>query len=181
MFFDGCPFCVGGLSGLGGAVDDVAGIGDAEVGGNLAIRHLEDAGVTFGLEFAEFSKRAAEDVVGLGSGAIYRFLNCVLGVGPSILWAGEVEFEDATAAETPGGSHDLGGEGLFEDASGREFGHEFREGLSVFLVFALEDEVAPGEETVFGAVAGGDGLAGFGARAGVSQVCCHFSFLPIRK
>jgi hypothetical protein len=48
------------------------------------------------------------------------------------------------------GSHNLGSEGLFEDASGREFGHEFREGLGVFFVFAFEDEVALGEEALLG-------------------------------
>jgi hypothetical protein len=45
---------------------------------------LEDAGVTLGLEFAEFGERAAKDVVGLGSGSVYRFLNCVLGIGRAV-------------------------------------------------------------------------------------------------
>ncbi len=79
--------------------------------------------MTLGLELAEFGEGAAQDVVGLGSGPVYRlllFCGFVLIAGV----AREVEFEDAAAAETPGGPHDLGGEGLFEDASGRKFGHE---------------------------------------------------------
>jgi hypothetical protein len=51
--------------------------------------------------------------------------------------------------------------------------------LGVFLVFSFEDEIALGEEAVFGAVAGGDSFAGFGARASGSGVCCHVLFLPI--
>jgi hypothetical protein len=65
--------------------DGLAGIGRA---GD------QDAGVTLGLEFAEFREGAAEDVVGLGSGAVNRLFDGDLGIGRS----GEVEFEDTAAA-----------------------------------------------------------------------------------
>jgi hypothetical protein len=74
LFFDrgsyGSTFGVNGLGGLGGGLDGLEGIGEAEVGGNRAVGCHEHAGVTLGLEFAEFGERAAEYVVGLGSGSV---------------------------------------------------------------------------------------------------------------
>jgi hypothetical protein len=49
---DGGPVGVDGLGGLDGGPDDRAGIGQAEVGGHLAVGQLQDADMTFGLELA---------------------------------------------------------------------------------------------------------------------------------
>ena len=71
------------------------------------------------MKFAEFVEGAAEDEVGLGSGTVYGFLLLFgafvdHGVEVEIVEEGEVLFHEAAAAETPGGSHDFGGEGLFD-------------------------------------------------------------------
>ena len=80
------------------------------------------------LEIAEFGKGAAEDEVGLGSGAVHGFLLFFgafidHGVEVEIVEEGEGFFDEAAAAETPGGSHDFGGEGLFDGVIGGEFIH----------------------------------------------------------
>jgi hypothetical protein len=75
------------------------------------------------LEFAEFIERAPEDQVGLCAGAVYRFL-LLFGafvyhrIEVEIVEEGEGFFYQTATAETPGGSHDFGGEGLFDGVSG---------------------------------------------------------------
>lgn len=51
----------------------------------------------------------------------------------------------AATVETPGGTHDLGGEGFPENSLGREFGNDRGEGIGAFFLFARADEIADSE------------------------------------
>jgi hypothetical protein len=158
------------------------GEGGERLGGEL------EANGTFSLEFAEFCEAAVKDGVGQGAGSVDGFL---LG-GDEIVpyWVKRHGgFDDAATAETRGSGHDFGGEGFFEIAFGRELGVESGVGFGVFFGFIFADEIVGGEQSTlttgdvdirpdvgissglrrcfsFGGVAGGDGFADFGSRAG---------------
>ncbi len=138
-----------GSGGSGG--EDFAGFGDA--GEVLGVEF--DSGAAFGLEFAEFGERAAEDVVGVGAGAVDGFLG--FGDGGFV---GETVggFDEPAAPETPSGAEDFFHERCFEDAGGGEFALQGGAGFGVFGLFVGTDEVVGGEEAVFQGVLGGRGL-----------------------
>jgi hypothetical protein len=123
------------------------------------------------LQPAKFGEGAAQNEVGLGSGAVHGFLLLFgtfidHGVDVKVFDAAESFFDEAAAAESPGDSHDFEGEELFEGAFGVEFGHEGSEDAGVFLFFSVTDEIVGSEQAEFEAVARGAGFAFFGAGAG---------------
>jgi len=70
-------------------------------------------------EFGQFGNAAAKDEMRLGSGAVHGFLlffGSFVHDGVEIEVVHHVEgfFDQAASTESPGGSHDLGGESLFE-------------------------------------------------------------------
>ena len=80
------------------------------------------------LEFCEFGDGTAQDEMRLRAGTVYRFL-LLFGalvhhrVEIEVVYHAEGLFDEAAATESPGGSHDFGGEGCFEFAVGGEFIH----------------------------------------------------------
>jgi len=66
--------------------------------------------------------------MGLRSGAVHGFLlffGALVdhGIEIEVVEEGESFFHEAAAAETPGGSHDFGGEGLFDGVFGGQLVH----------------------------------------------------------
>ena len=110
-----------------------------------------------------------EDAVGLGAGAVDGFL---LFFGFGVLHgvedgdSGEVFFDHAAAAETPGGTYEFGGEEFFDGAFGGEFGPEGGADFGVVFGFIFADEVVEGEEAEGEGVFGGTGFTGLGAGSG---------------
>jgi hypothetical protein len=75
------------------------------------------------LEFCQFGDAAAEDEVRLRAGAVHRFLLLFgalvhHGIEVEVVHHAEGLFDQAAAAESPGGSHDFGGEGFSSSPSG---------------------------------------------------------------
>jgi len=106
-------------------------------------------------------------VSGGGAGAVHGFLllfgafidhEVGQGVGVQVFDAGETFFDEAAAAETPGGSDRLEDERLSTVLSGGGFGHEGGEGVGVFVFFSVTDEIVGGEKAEFEAVARGFGF-----------------------
>jgi hypothetical protein len=77
-----------------------------------------------------------------------------------------LEFEEAEAAEAPGGVGELFEDDLFEGAYGGEGAQELDTEAAVFFALVGEDGGAAGGEAVFGGVFRHDGLAFEGARTG---------------
>ena len=80
------------------------------------------------LQLAEFVEGSAEDQVGLSPCSVYRFLLFFgsfvhHGVEVEIVDGGESFFDEAATPETPSGSHDFGGEGLFDRVFGGQLVH----------------------------------------------------------
>jgi hypothetical protein len=106
------------------------------------------------LEFTEFGEGAAQGVVSVGTGAVEGVLLVCRGVIRVGGETSEVFFHDAAATETPGGAHDLCGEGLFENIFRGELSHEGGTSLGILFGFAVADEGVGGEKTVFRGIAG---------------------------
>ena len=140
-------------------------VGDAEVGDVGFLREEFVAELALGLEFAEFGGAFVEEAVGLGSGAVDRFLD-FFGVGAHgfhgiedeasavVEPEHEVGFDFTAAVETPHGSADFGGEVVFEDALGGEIGVDGLVEFGVKVLLVGSDEVRGGEEAVFQGVLG---------------------------
>jgi hypothetical protein len=108
--------------------DDLLVVGET---GIVSDGMQEIATGAFGLEAAKLVDGTAEKTVGVRSGSVN---------GPASIFGGfvehgvfaqvasgggvvrEVGFDGGAAAETPGGSGDLGDEGLFEESFGTELG-----------------------------------------------------------
>jgi hypothetical protein len=109
---------------------------------------------SFGLELAELGHGAADDVVGLGSGAVNGallfFENLVFhGVDQGLV--DEVAFGKAVAAQAPCGGDDFAGEDEFERSVRDEFGEELLDHLFVGGFFAGADVCVARVETFFAA------------------------------
>jgi hypothetical protein len=139
----------GGFAGVE-LVFGVEGEGDEDLfrireAGDFKVVELQADGA-FGLQFAEFCHGAAEEVVRLGAGDGGLFPGREIGGG--------VLFENAAAAETPGGGHDFGNEGFFENAFRGELGEKGDQGLGVFFGFGVEDGFGGGSGGAVEAVCG---------------------------
>jgi hypothetical protein len=138
--------------------EDLAGVGYA---GEAGVVDLEADGA-LGLESAELGEGAADPVVGVGAGAVEGGVVVDFAAG----------FEEAAAAETPGGAQDFVDEAVFEIAVGGEPLVEFGEGFVVLVLLVFADEVVGGEEAGFEGIAGGDGFAFGSVGAGGAGVSC---------
>jgi hypothetical protein len=91
-------------------------------GGGVLVGELFQDRSAF-LQIAEFGEGSQEDQMGLGSGAVHGFLLFFgafvdHGVDVEIFDEAECFFYQAAATETPGSSHDFGGEGLLDGVFG---------------------------------------------------------------
>jgi hypothetical protein len=148
---------------------DLEDVHQAEAFGRAGFGEDLTADAAFGLNFAERVEAAMEDAVGLGAGAVDRFLlllgfGVLHGVEDSDI--GEVSFDHAAAAETPGGTDELGGEEFFDGSLGGEFGPEGGADFGVVFGFVFADEVVEGEEAEGEGVFRGTGFTGLGAGSG---------------
>lgn len=94
--------------------------------------------MSVGLQLAEFGGTFAKEPVGLGAGAIdyeLSFRQVVRAGG------GEAFFDEATAAQTPGGVADFVDEGVFEDADRGKFIAERIIEFRIERMFAGTDEI----------------------------------------
>src|SRR6266700_5286321 len=84
--------------------------------------------MAFGLDAAEFGHGAVEDAMVADAGPVYGVLDggedaVFHGIEEVVGCAGvggPAGFDDGAAAETPGGMHDFGGEGVLDRSFGRE-------------------------------------------------------------
>ena len=139
--------------------------GEAEDGG-VEVRGQElDAKLTFGLEAAQLGQGAVEDAMGVSAGAV----DGLLGFVEKRIWRVAIlfrpdrhhgGFDGGTAAQTPGGVDDLGGQSVLDCAFGPEVGLEAGAELGVEVVLAVEDEVAAGVEPVGERIAGNSRFSG---------------------
>jgi hypothetical protein len=127
----GAEFCVQAFS-------DFAVVGEADVGEVCIGREGFVAVLAIGLEAAKFSGAFVEETMGLVAGFIHRQLGFreVFGAGGSQRF-----FDEAAAAETPGGPADFVEESFFENACGGEVVAEGFVEFGVELLFAGTDEV----------------------------------------
>jgi hypothetical protein len=180
----GVGFGWGWLRGIGAGVErfhfgDLEEVHEAETFGRAGVGEGLAADAAFGLDFAEGVEAAVEDAVGLGAGAVDGFL---LFFGFGVLHGvflvrvflggvqdgdfGEVFFDHAAAAETPGGTYEFGGEEFFDSTLGGEFAPEGGADFGVVFGFVFADEVVEGEEAEGEGVSGGTRLTGLGAGSG---------------
>jgi hypothetical protein len=93
--------------------------------------------LTVSLEFAEFRGRFVDQTMGLGPGAVNRFLDSFrLGVGgfhrvregrlTVIETGGQAELDLSATPKTPGGTGDFVDQSVFEDTHGGEFDEKRR-------------------------------------------------------
>ena len=153
---------------------DFEHVHEAETFGRAGFREELVADAAFGLNFAERVEAAMEDAVGLGAGAVdglllffgFGVLHGVFLVKVGDGDSGEVFFDHAAAAETPGGTYEFGGEEFFDGAFGGEFGPERGADFGVVFGFVFADEVVEGEEAEGEGVFRGTGFTGLGTGSG---------------
>ena len=152
------------LTGLAGALA-VTGCRDSGRGIDSFVRLPGLFCISGGLEATEFGGGAADEAVGLGTGAVYGGFHAGGGVFFARL-VGDEGVDDAAATEAPCGADDFGYVDVFEHAFGAELSPEVGDDLEVELAFLGVYEVAGGEESERNGVAGNPALAFLGAGTG---------------
>ena len=128
---------------------DLADVHQAEACGHVGFGEGLAADAALGLKFAQRVDAAVHDVDRLRACAVHGFL---LRGGCGVLHRvedgdlGDVLFDHAAAAESPGGAHDFSSEGLFHGSGGGEFGPEIGTDFGVGFGFVFADVVGDGEE-----------------------------------
>ena len=142
-------YCKSRFRSFGQSRGDLLIAGEAEFGGaGFPIKELV-AELALGLDAAQFGDGAVEESMGLGTGAVDGLLLRVVehGIGFAVRDAVHGGFDDATAAKTPGGVDDFGGESVLDGTFGREVYFEAGAEFRVEVVLFGADEVAAGVES----------------------------------
>jgi hypothetical protein len=140
--------------------------GEAEDGGVEVRRQKFDAELTFGLEAAQFGRGAMEVAMGLSAGAVDGLLRVVQhGIKSALGSPGRYHagLNGGTAAQTPGGVNDFGGQDLLDCAFGREVCLEAGAEAGVEILLLGADKIATGIESGGYCVTGDTRLAFGGA------------------